>query len=254
MNAGIRSHTDGRVMTVVFDRPDKKNAFTVGMYSGLIEALASAERDPQIRAVLLRGEGGCFTSGNDVGDFLQDPPKDLNHPVIRFLHAIASFPKPLVAAVEGPAVGIGTTLLLHCDLVYAAKNSRFRMPFVSMGLVPEGGSSLLIPRMCSPQLAAELLLLGEFFSADKAAQIGIVNEVLEDGEALHARAEDRARALAKLPPEAMRLSKALLRRSTEAELHATLDEEGTRFAQRLGSPEALEALTAFMEKREPKFD
>lgn len=253
MSGGILAHPEDRVLTLTIDRPDKKNAFTVAMYRALVDRLAEASADDAVRAVLLRGAGDAFTSGNDVGDFIHDPPQDRDHPVLRFLHRLVDFEKPLVAAVHGPAVGIGTTLLLHCDLVVAARDARFRMPFVPMGLVPEGGSSLLLPRMASPQLAAELLLVGDFFSAERAAAIGLVNELVDDAESAGGRALELARTLAGRPPEAIRQAKSLLRTATRAELHAVIDAEAAEFAARLTSPEALEAMTAFMEKRPPKF-
>lgn len=249
MSGAIGSHREGHVLSLVFDRPDKRNAFTVDMYRDLAAALDDAGEDAGVRAVLLRGAGGAFTSGNDVGDFLRDPPQSADHPVMRFLHRLAGFEKPVVAAVEGPAVGIGTTLLLHCDLVLAAADARFRMPFVPMGLVPEGGSSLLLPRLVGPQRAAELLLLGEVFDAVRAADLGLVNEVLEDGARLIARAEERAAQLAALPPEAVRQAKALLRGASADEVHRTLDAEAAVFARRLTSAEAREAMTAFMDRR-----
>jgi enoyl-CoA hydratase/carnithine racemase len=254
MSGTIETSRAGRVLLVTFHRPEKKNAFTVDMYRGLVAALAAASADDDARVVLLRGAGGAFTSGNDLGDFMQAPPQTPDHPVLQFLRALARFEKPIVAAVEGPAVGIGTTLLLHCDLVFASEDAKLRMPFVPLGLVPEGASSVVLPRMVGPQVAAELLLLGDAFGAERARSLGLVNEVHASGEALHARALERATELARRPPAAVRASKALLRQTTVEEVVAAIDREAAIFAERLQSPEAMEAMSAFMEKREPNFD
>lgn len=254
MSGGVRIEIQDRVLTAIFDRPEKKNAFTVEMYRALVEGLGAAASNAEVRVVLLRGEGGAFTSGNDIADFLGAPPTGPDHPIMQFLRAIAAFPKPLVAAVDGPAVGIGTTLLLHCDLVYASARAQLRLPFVPLGLVPEAASSLLLPRLVGPQRAAELLLLGEPFSAERGRDLGLVNEVLPDPASLYARAEDRAVALARLPPAAVREAKALLRQPTLGEVQDALLREGEVFMRRLSSPEAIEAMTAFMEKRAPSFD
>lgn len=253
MSGAIRALSEARVRILVIDRPEKRNALSVDMYRGLVASLSEAREDAQVRAVLLRGEGQAFTSGNDVADFIQDPPKDNKHPILQFLHALVDFPKPLVAAVDGPAVGIGTTMLLHCDLVYATPQAEFRMPFVPLGLVPEGGSSLLLPRLVGPQAAAELLLLGEPMTAQRAHELGLVNEVLTSNADLLARALKRCGDLARLPPAAVRAAKALLREGGD-EVKAAIGREARVFVERLTSPEAMEAMTAFMEKRAPDYE
>ena len=241
---------DGGVLHLVLARPAKKNAITRAMYAALTDALGAAASDAGVRAVVLSGAGGVFTAGNDLGDFLLDPPAGPDSPVFRFLRAASTFPKPLVAAVEGPAVGIGTTILLHCDLAYAAPDARFKMPFVDLGLVPEAASSLLLPRVAGPMRAAGWLLFGEAFSADDALAAGLVNEVVADPTA---RALERAHTLAAKPPQAVRLTKALLRRADADAVQETILVEGAHFTERLASPEAQEAFTAFFEKRAPDF-
>jgi enoyl-CoA hydratase/carnithine racemase len=250
MSDHLRTETAGGVLHLVFDRPEKKNALTLAMYEGLTAALASSAADPAVRAVVLSGTGGAFSAGNDLSDFLSDPPSGEDSPVFRFLHAASTFPKPLLAAVEGPAVGIGTTVLLHCDLAWAAPSARFRLPFVDLGLVPEAASSLLLPRAVGPKRAAEWLLLGEAFGAEEAVQAGLVNAVVDGPVAV---AMERARGLARKPPEAVRLAKALLRRSYTQAVAETIREEGRLFVERLASPEAQEAFSAFLEKRPPDF-
>ena len=247
----ITSEQDG-ILTIRFDRPEKKNALNRAMYSALADELERADRTDSIRVILLTGSQDCFSSGNDLADFIMAPPKGTDSPVFRFLTAISTARKPLVAAVNGTAVGVGVTMLLHCDLVYAAAGATFQMPFVSLGLCPEAGSTLLLPRMMGHQRAAELLLMGESFGAGTAREVGIVNQVCKDGE-LMAIARAKAEQLAAQPAASVRLAKALLKRDYGAELQETIAEEGRLFLDRLGSPEAAEALKAFMEKRKPDF-
>ncbi len=246
MSDHLRAERDGAVLRLTLARPEKKNALTRDMYAALADALDGAVSDEGVRAVVLAGDGGAFTGGNDLADFLMDPPTGADSPVFAFLRAVSTFPKPLVAAVEGAAVGIGTTVLLHCDLVYVAPSARFRMPFVDLGLVPEAASSFLLPRIAGHVRAAEWLLLGEPFGANEALAAGLVNEIVDDPLA---RAVERAQALAAKPPEAVRLSKALLRRPTEAAVQSTMVEEGALFVERLASPEAQAAFMAFFAKR-----
>ncbi|MFN3596872.1 MAG: enoyl-CoA hydratase [Rubricoccaceae bacterium] len=246
----VRSDLDGHVLRLTLARPEKKNALTRAMYAELARALAHAADDPAVRVALLAGEGGAFTAGNDLGDFVADPPADDASPVFQFLRAVSQFPKPLVAAVEGPAIGIGTTVLLHCDLVYAAPGARFQLPFVRLGLVPEAASSLLLPLVAGYVRAAEWLLLGEPFSAEDARAAGLVNDVVPE---VRAHALERARALAALPPRAVRQTKALLGRTRRGPVAEAIRAEAERFTEALRSPEAHEAFTAFFEKRPADF-
>ena len=241
----------GRILELRFNRPDKRNAITVAMYAALADSLHSAAADDQIRVVTIIGSGGVFTAGNDLRDFQQARPAGTDQPVFRFIRELAGFPKPLVAGVEGVAVGIGTTLLLHCDLVVAAPGATFSLPFVDLGLVPEAGSSLLLPRLIGQQRAAKHLILGDPFDAETAFHYGLVTEVVTEG--LEARVRAIADRLAAKPPEAVRLAKQLLR-AQSGTVEARVKEESDLFASRLTSPEAAEAFAAFFEKRPPRFD
>ena len=240
-----------RIQTIRINRPGKKNALTRDMYSTMAEALRTADADPGIRVTIITGTGDAFTAGNDLADFMNAPPSDPSSPVGQFLEAIATARKPVIAAVNGIAVGIGTTMLLHCDLAYAGQSAVFQMPFVDLGLVPEAGSSLLVPAMVGHRRAAELLMLGDRFAADVAADLGFVNKVVADGE-LVATAQVAAQALAAKAPEALRQTKALLKGSGQA-VADRMHEEFKLFAQRLRSPELKESITAFMQKRKPDF-
>jgi enoyl-CoA hydratase/carnithine racemase len=248
----IKSETRERVARIGFDRLDKKNAITAQMYAQLASALAAADADPQARVVLLSGTAECFTAGNDVADFLNAPRQPGSSPARALFDTLPNMKKPVVAAVGGPAIGIGTTLLLHCDLVYAAPNARFQLPFVPLGIVPEFGSTFLLPRLAGYQRAAELLLLGQPFSAQKAHEVGIVTAVIPQDNLL-AEAEKAAAMLASLPPESVRLTKRLLKARYAEALALTIDEETRLFTERLSSPEAKEAMSAFLEKRKPDF-
>jgi enoyl-CoA hydratase/carnithine racemase len=245
----IRSETRERIARIRFDRPEKKNAITAEMYTQLAEALTAADADAEVRAVLLYGTAECFTAGNDVADFLKRSPGGEGSPTWRLFEVLPALQKPIVAAVGGPAVGIGSTLLLHCDLVYAASNARFQLPFVPLGIVPEFGSTLLLPMLAGYQRAAELLLLGQPFGAQKAYEVGLVTEVVAP-EDLLARAETVAGMLAALPPESLRLTKKLMKSTP---VRSRIMEEGRLFLERLRSPEAKEAMSAFLEKRKPRF-
>lgn len=246
----IRSDTANRVARIRFDRIEKKNALTAEMYRMLAEALAAAAADPQVRAVLLHGSPDCFTAGNDLSDFLNRAPGE--SPVFRLFEVLPALEKPVVAAVGGPAVGIGTTMLLHCDLVYAAPEARFQLPFVPLGIVPEFGSTLLLPLLAGYQRAAELLLLGQPFTSQKAQEAGIVTAIVPQ-ERLLEEAEKAALALAALPPESIRLTKRLMKSGYARQLREQIAEEGRLFVERLASPEAKEAMSAFLEKRKPDF-
>lgn len=246
----VKTETKDGVLEIRLDRPKKKNALTVAMYRSMVEALERAGEDPAVRAIAFTAEGEIFTAGNDVGDFMAGLG-DGEPPVYRFIKLLATQPKPMVAAVNGAAVGLGTTMLLHCDLVYASETARLQTPFVSLGLVPEAASSLLLPQRVGAAVAAELLLLGAWMPAARAHQLGLVNEIVPAAE-LREVALARAVALAKQPPQALRQSRALLRGDLTATL-ARLDEEAQLFGQCLVGPEAREAFTAFLEKRAPDF-
>ena len=248
----ILSHHEGGVLTLTFNRVERKNSINVAMYDTLASALQQAAADAATRVVLLQGHETVFSAGNDIEDFLKNQPSTQDSPVFRFLRGIATFPKPLLAAVCGPAVGVGTTLLLHCDLVYAGDNAAFSMPFVNLGLVPEAASSLLVPRMFGQHRAAEALLLGEPFMAEAALEVGLVNRVLPPTEC-NAYAAAQARKLAAKPLSSLMLTKQLLKGEQQAEVLRRMDEEGAHFARMLGEPAAREAMTAFMQKRKPDF-
>jgi enoyl-CoA hydratase/carnithine racemase len=254
MNEHLHIDREQGLLTLRLNRPDKKTALTRAMYGALADALNQADQDKSVRAVLLTGGEQCFTSGNDVADFIQAPPSDLNSSeVFLFMRALFDFSKPVVAAVSGPAVGIGTTLLLHCDLVYVSRDALLKMPFVNLGLCPEYGSSLILPRLLGHARAAELLLLGQSFTGEQAAEWGIANQALEDGAATLSKAREMALSFQRLAPSALVDSKRLMRKPGREELRRVIEEEGALFGQRLRSPEAMEALTAFMQRREPDF-
>lgn len=246
----ILIHHEAGVCTLTFHRVDKKNAFTQAMYSQLAQALTDAAADAATRVVLLQGDATVFSAGNDIGDFLNHPPRNEEAPVFRFLRALASFPKPLVAAVCGPAVGIGTTMLLHCDLVYVAENALLTTPFVNLALVPEDASSITLPSRIGHARAFAMFVLGEAVDAKKAVDWGIANDVVPLDQ-LRARARATAEAVAARPPAAVVITKALMR--DETGLAQRMDEEGAHFAAQLKSAEAKEAFAAFAEKRVPDF-
>ena len=248
----ILVHTEAGVTTLTFNRPDKKNSITAAMYAALADALAAAEADPAVRVVVFQGNETTFSAGNDIGDFLNNPPATEDSPVFRFLRGIAQFRKPVLAAVCGPAVGIGTTLLLHCDLVYAGDNAAFSMPFVNLGLCPEAASSLLVPQMMGYHRAAEALLLGEPFMAEAALEVGLVNRVVPPTEC-NAIAQAQARKLAAKPLSSLIETKRLMKLGQTAPVLARMAEEGESFGRMLGEPAAREAFTAFMAKRKPDF-
>lgn len=240
------------VLTIEIARPEKKNALTRAMYQAMADALVAANDDKTVRAVLIQGQPAIFTSGNDIEDFMASPPRDEEAPVFQFMKAMIGCNKPIVAAVNGAAIGIGTTLLLHCDLVYVADDARLAMPFVSLGLVPEFGSSLIVPRLMGQRRAAEKLLLGDPFTGEQAVEYGIANSVLPAGEVVN-YARRVAERFNSLPPTAVIESKKLMRRGTEEELLNTIQVEAEIFGARLRSPEAIEAFQAFFQKRQPDF-
>ena len=240
------SVADG-IARIRFDRPEKKNALTAAMYAEAADALRAADADPATHVILFSGAGDAFTGGNDLADFMADPPRDEDAPVFRFLRALAATQTVLMAAVHGVAVGIGTTMLLHCDLVLAAEGTRFAMPFVNLGLVPEAASSLLLPRQAGYHRAAEMLLLGEPFDAATALAAGLVNRVVP-ADTLDDAADALARAVASRPSEALRLTKRLLR-APEEPVTDRIRREGAVFAERLSSPEMAAAVAAFFDRR-----
>lgn len=248
----IQTDLTDRVLTIRINRPAKKNALTLAMYEGITAALERAAADDAARVVLITGGPDCFTAGNDLMDFLNAPPTSPDSPVVRFLPTLRDFPKPLVAGVCGAAVGIGTTLLLHCDLAYAGTNARFHLPFVNLGLVPEAGSSLLLPQLLGQRKAAELLMLAEPFGAEEALAYGFVNGV-HPPEAVEEVARASALALAAKAPTALRETKRLMKAAQAKTISSTMDAELAVFGAQLQGPEAAEALQAFFEKRKPDF-
>ena len=252
MTEHILITTADAVTTLQLNRPEKKNALTAAMYQALADGLAAAEADPSVRVAVIRGTEGCFTGGNDLMDFMQHPPTGEDSSVGQFLKAIATFAKPLVAIADGVAIGVGTTLLLHCDLVYLGANARLKLPFVNLGLCPEAASSLLLPRLVGTAKASELLLLGREFNASEAVAMGLANARFESADLVEG-AMVIVRQLAAQPPEAVRVSKALIRARDRAAVAEVMRIEFEQFTARLMSPEAAEAFQAFAEKRAPDY-
>jgi enoyl-CoA hydratase/carnithine racemase len=248
----IRTVNTNGVAVIEIARPEKKNALTQAMYTAMTEAILAADADSTIRALLITGQPGIFTSGNDLEDFMQRPPAGEDSPVFQFMKALSDCGKPVVAAVTGGAIGIGTTMLLHCDLVYVSDEARLAMPFVGLGLVPEYASSLLVTQRVGHAKATELLLLGEPFNGQSAVEMGIANAVLPAAEVVN-HARRMAERFNALPPGAVRESKALMRRGQKALVQETIAVEGEIFGKRLRSPEAMEAFQAFFQKRKPDF-
>ena len=252
MTDHVLTGLDGGVLTVRLNRPEKKNALTADMYAAMADALDRAGSDRNVKTVLFCGAGGVFTAGNDLGDFLNDPPTDPDAPVHRFVEAMVTTDVPIVAAVDGVAVGIGTTMLLHFEQVFATERCRFSLPFINLALVPEAGSSLLLAEACGYRNAAELLMLGEPFNGVQAKHYGIVSHLCEPAD-LESRATELARKLAAKPRDALRATKRLMRRPGEP-LSRRIEMEMQQFAEMLAAPAAKEAFTAFLEKREPDFE
>lgn len=249
MSTHVRTSTAERIASIELHRPEKKNALTGEMYLAMTEAITRAEADAGVHVILLHGQPGCFTAGNDLADFLAATGgAGVATPAVGFLAAIRTARKPIVAAVGGVAVGIGTTMLLHCELVYATPSARFQLPFVPLGLAPEGGSSLLLPMLAGYQRAAELLLLGRPFGAEAAVAAGLVNEVVGEDRLL-AHAREAALAVAALPVESVRITKELLKRPHARALEERMAEELRLFGERLASPEAKAALGAFFQRK-----
>jgi enoyl-CoA hydratase/carnithine racemase len=252
----IKTALINHVATIEIARPEKKNALTLAMYQAMADALKAANDNPEVRSVLITGQPGIFTSGNDLDDFVQRPPSigpdGGDSPIWAFMQALIHCEKPVIAAVTGGAIGIGTTMLLHCDLVYVSDEARLAMPFVNLGLVPEFAASLLVPLRMGYPKAAERLLLGDPFTGAEAVESGIANAVLPAGEVL-AHARRIAERFNTMAPQALRTTKQLLRAPHREAIHAVMLEEARLFAQKLRDPEAREAMQAFFERRKPAF-
>ncbi|WP_420466210.1 enoyl-CoA hydratase [Panacagrimonas sp.] len=246
---------DHGVLTLRLNRAEKKNALTQAMYSRLADSINAAADDPAVRVLLIAGVPGAFCAGNDMVDFMKVASTGGgggDSAVIRFMNALAAFPKPAVAAVNGLAIGVGVTMLLHCDLIYASEGARFTLPFVNIGIVPEYASTYLMPRIMGHSKAMELVLFGEPFTARHARECGLVNEVLDD-DAVEARALERAQRLAQQPPKALRTTKRLMKRWTDSTVAEAIPLEAFHFVPMLSQPEAQEAIGAFLQKRKPDF-
>lgn len=248
----IRAAVANGVYTIEIARPEKKNALTMEMYTAMTAALKDAEANAAVRAVLITGQPGVFTSGNDLDDFMKSPPQDAESPVMQFMKALMACPKPVVAAVTGAAIGVGTTMLLHCDFVYVSDEARLALPFVSLGLVPEFGSSYLVPLLLGRAKAAEKLLLGDPFTGSDAVEAGIANAVLPANEVVN-HARRIAERFNGLPPGAVAETKRLMVNARLGQVTQAVQAENEVFIKRLRSPEAQEAFSAFFQKRRPDF-
>jgi len=246
MNDLITHDLDNGLLTLTFNRPDKLNALNSAMYTLLGDLLQSAQDNPLVDVIVITGGSQCFSAGNDLKDFLDNPPSDMDSPVFRLMRVVMALDKPLIAAVSGAAIGIGTTLLLHCDQVLVSRTAKLRMPFVPLGLCPEFGSSLLLPRMLGHARAARLLLCNELLTGEQAVQWGLANELHDDGEQCLAAARQLAAKLQGLPQAALRVSKRLLKDAHRQELEATVQREGLLFIERLHTPDAKAALRALV--------
>jgi enoyl-CoA hydratase/carnithine racemase len=248
----IEVSEQGACLTIRLNRPDKKNSITAAMYQTMADALVKARGDASLRVVQIVGLPGVFTAGNDLGDFLNNPPHGSNSPVFQFLDNVSKCEKPIIAAVDGIAVGIGTTMLFHCDYVVASDTAKFSMPFAQLGLVPEAASSYLLPLIAGYQRAARHLMLGEAFGTADAREAGFVTEVVS-ADQVFARAEAIAAKFAALPPKSVRMTKSLLKSAHTKQIEAQMAEEGGHFRAMLTEPAAKEAFTAFFERRKPDF-
>ncbi|MCG8671078.1 MAG: enoyl-CoA hydratase [Pseudomonadales bacterium] len=252
-SSNISTKLEDGILSIYMDRPDKKNALTADMYTAMVEALQELDSTPEARVGFITGSKECFTAGNDLADFLQRPPsKGEEPPVFRFLKTLPKVEKPLVAAVNGPAIGIGVTMLLHCDLVYAATDSKLQMPFASLGACPEAGSALLLPQTMGYQRAAQLLMLSDFFTAEEGKQWGLINDVFSP-DVYQAKAYEQAKRLSLQPANSLRVTKMLMKKAQKEVLEEIMELEMDYFGKMLKSPEAKEAINAFMEKRKPDF-
>jgi enoyl-CoA hydratase/carnithine racemase len=247
----IKERSEG-ILRIQLNRPEKRNAMTMSMYVTLADLLNDAAKDKGIRVVLWHGAGDSFCAGNDVEDFLKNPPGPGESPQARLMKALMNFDKPLIAAVQGAAIGGGTTVLTHCDFMYAGESATFQMPFINLGLVPEFGSTYSVPMRIGHVRAAELMLLGLPFDARRAVELGLVTRVVPDKELL-ATATETAEKLAEKPAGALQACKRLMKRSSREQIEQAMNVEGEEFASRVRSAEAREAFTAFLEKRPPNF-
>ena len=251
MNDIVTEHA-GSILQVQFNRPTKRNAMTSAMYVALADIFNEAAKDENTRVVLWHGAGDSFCAGNDIPDFLKNPPGPGESPQAKLMEALVNFDKPIVVAVQGAAIGGGTTMLTHCDLIYAAESTKFQMPFINLALVPEFGSSCSVPARIGHVRAAELILLGTPFDARRAAELGLITEVVSDKDAL-ARATETARKLAAKPAAALQASKRLMKQPFREQIKAAMKAENEEFSAQVRSADAKEALTAFLEKRKPDF-
>lgn len=248
----INTNKRDGILTIQFNRPDKKNSITAAMYKMMADAVADGENDPAVRVILFCGQPEIFSAGNDLEDFINAKESVEERPVAQFMRNLSQAAKPVIAAVSGMAIGIGVTMLLHCDQIYAAEQTKFSMPFAKLGLCPEFASSKLLPEMIGYNRTAELLLFGESFSAEQAFDMGLVNKVLPSAD-LMAYAYAQAGKLVYLPPSSLRTTKRLMKaRHTEA-VFAQMMEENKHFSAMLQEPEAKEAFAAFFERRKPDF-
>lgn len=252
MSEHIITESNDNILRIEINRPKKRNALTIDMYRAMAEAIKQGDQDPSIRVILLHGQKEIFTAGNDLKDFQNPPPSDGLNPVGNFMKVINETEKPLIAAVSGYAVGIGTTMLFHFDLVYAGTNAKFQFPFVSLGLCPEFGSTFLLPRLAGHQRAAELFFFGDFFTAEEANRIGLVNKVFQV-EKLLDNTLSEAQRLANQPPASVKLTKSLMKQNIPVNIDEIIGYESAQFMRRLKSPEAKEAFAAFYERRKPDF-
>lgn len=252
----ILTHKENGILSISFNRPEKKNAITSAMYQAMADALTEAETDSSVRAILIMGKPEIFTAGNDLEDFMKNAASLASSttvpPVYQFMQALNNSGKPVIAAVSGAAVGIGTTLLMHCDLIYLADNAKLSMPFTQLGLCPEFASSMIFQNIVGYQRAAEKLMLGEAFNAQEAYQMGFVNKVLPLEELLPYALQQAAK-LAALPAASVRVTKALMKSGQPAAIASKMKEENQHFAAMLNAPEAKEAFMAFFQKRKPDF-
>ena len=251
MSKEITKELNGRILSITISRPHKKNALTLDMYSGLAKYINDACSSSEVKVIHLKGSEDSFTAGNDLNDFMQNPPNDENSPVYTFMKSLLLAEKPVVAEVNGLAIGIGTTLLLHCDLVYSSINARFQLPFINLGLVPEFASSFILPLLSGHQKAAELLMIGDQFDAKTAKEIGLINNYFPDDE-LSKKVNEVIEKLASKPPMALKETKKLMK-ANSAQINKVIEKEGKIFRDQLIGSEVREALTAFFEKRKPKF-